>query len=294
MKPTTKAFYEDAVRRAVDRIAKSLDEALDLQDLARLAALSPLHFHHVFRGMVGETPLEMHRRLRLERAAQELEGDRAITQLAFDAGYETHEAFTRAFRKAYAHSPSEFRSRRIGRIEIPTKNGVHWRHVNLIFQGDTNMDATIETMPEMLVATVRHIGPYNQINQAFGKLDAIAGPAGLFAVPGVKIVAIYYDDPQTTPAAELRSDAGLAIPAGTNVPAGLGTEKLAAGRYAKTLHRGPYTTIGDTWSQLMGGWIPQHDLRIANNVSFELYLNTPMNTKPEDLLTEIYVPVSQT
>ena len=100
MKPDTKSFYVAAVRRAIDRIVSSLDDALDLQSLAREAALSPFHFHRVFRGMVGETPLELHRRLRMERAADRLlGGGETVTAVAFDAGYETHEAFTRAFRR---------------------------------------------------------------------------------------------------------------------------------------------------------------------------------------------------
>ncbi|HJT97906.1 MAG TPA: GyrI-like domain-containing protein, partial [Rhodanobacteraceae bacterium] len=60
---------------------------------------------------------------------------------------------------------------------------------------------------------------------------------------------------------------------------------------AKTIHRGPYATLGDTWSQLMGAWIPQHDERIGDGVSFEVYRNTPMDAKPEDLVTELYVPL---
>jgi len=62
-------LYEEAVSRAVSYVASQLDEALDLVRLARGAALSPFHFHRVFRGMVGETPLELHRGLRMERAA---------------------------------------------------------------------------------------------------------------------------------------------------------------------------------------------------------------------------------
>lgn len=69
MKSETRSFYHQAVRRTVERIIAGLDEALDLELLARAAALSPFHFHRVFRGMIGETPLELHRRLRLERAA---------------------------------------------------------------------------------------------------------------------------------------------------------------------------------------------------------------------------------
>src|SRR5688572_2200348 len=86
--------------------------------------------------MVGETPLEMHRRLRLERAARRLlETDAAITTIAFDAGYETHEAFTRAFRQAYGISPSEFRHGndeprsecvRLRQIELAAPSGVHF------------------------------------------------------------------------------------------------------------------------------------------------------------------------
>ncbi len=103
VKSDTQTFYETIVRAAVERIVHGLDDALDLSALARGAAVSPLHFHHIFRGMVGETPLEMHRRLRLERAAHRLaNGNASVTSIAFDAGYETHESFTRAFRRAYS------------------------------------------------------------------------------------------------------------------------------------------------------------------------------------------------
>ena len=66
MKPATRSFYQAAVERAVHRVIRTLDGALDLASLASEAALSPFHFHRVFRGMIGETPLELHRRLRLE------------------------------------------------------------------------------------------------------------------------------------------------------------------------------------------------------------------------------------
>jgi AraC family transcriptional regulator len=69
MRSETRSFYEQCVQRAIEHIAASLDGALELTALAQLAALSPFHFHRVFRGLVGETPLELTRRLRLERAA---------------------------------------------------------------------------------------------------------------------------------------------------------------------------------------------------------------------------------
>jgi len=300
VKRETLAFYEDGVRRALTAIAASLDEAIDLAALAKSAALSPLHFHHVFRGMVGETPLEVHRRLRLERAAVQLAGgDAAVTTIAFDAGYETHESFTRAFRRAYALSPSELRARareardactRPPQLELAARSGLHYARPDFnLSQGASTMNATIETVPEMKVATVHHVGPYNQISEAFGRLGALAGP--LIGTPGCMMVGIYHDDPEAVPPAELRSDAGLVVPPTAKVPPGLDTTTIPAGRYAKAIHKGPYELLGDAWSQLMGGWIPQHDERIGDGVSFEVYRNTPMDAKPEDLITELYVPL---
>lgn len=113
MRTNTRNFYQRAVQRTVQTIARGLDTALDLNALAREAAMSTFHFHRMFRGLVGETPLELHRRLRLERAGwQLLNTDTQVTQIAFAAGYETHEAFTRAFGASYACSPSVFRASR--------------------------------------------------------------------------------------------------------------------------------------------------------------------------------------
>src|SRR5436305_12360493 len=124
MKSETRSFYTQAVQRAIEHVATHLDDAIELDTLSRLALLSPFHFHRVFRGMVGETPLELVRRLRLERAAWRLlHSDAPVTAVAFDAGYETHEAFTRAFRASYADSPSGFRRRTGMRIELAAPTG---------------------------------------------------------------------------------------------------------------------------------------------------------------------------
>src|SRR4051812_22545780 len=179
--------------------------------------------------MVGETPLELHRRLRLERAAAQLAAtDAAVTTVAFDAGYETHEAFTRAFRRAYAMAPSEFRTRanearagcaRPPQIELAARCGFHHATRDVaFFTGESTMNAEIQTMPEMRVAAVHHVGPYAQIGEAFARLHPLAAQAGLTSLPGCMMVAIYHDDPEAKPAAELTSDAGLVVPADTKLP----------------------------------------------------------------------------
>ena len=298
MKPATRSFYEQAVQRAIEHIVRHLDEALDLETLASGACLSPFHFHRVFRGMVGETPLELIRRLRMERAAASLaKGTRPITEIAFDAGYDTHEAFTRAFRTCYSASPTGFRQRKYLRAELAASCGVYYDATGRVpsfvprDSGGKSMQVDIKEMPAFRVGSIRHIGPYNQIAQAFERLGAIAGPAGLLFDPHAAMLAIYYDDPETTPQDRLRSDAAISVSEQTALPPPLVEQRIAAGSYASTVHRGPYDTLGDTWARFMGEWLPASGRRVGPGVSYEIYRNNPTNTSKEQLVTELYVPV---
>jgi AraC family transcriptional regulator len=306
VKKATQAFYEVAVDKAVARIRASLDEALDLTELSRLAALSPFHFHRLFRGMVGETPLELHRRLRLERAASALrDTEQGVTAIALDAGYETHEAFTRTFRAAYGEPPSAFRLAARARtaacerplsVALAARSGIHIDSQAPFHpspQGETDMDVRIEQRAALRLACVRHRGPYPRISEAFARLGALAGPRGLIGPHNIQMIAVYHDDPEIVPAHELRSDAALAVPEGVELPAGLTELRLPAGRYACTVHVGAYEKLGDTWTRLMGAWLPASGERVGEGVSYERYINDPSTAAPQDLRTELCVPLAE-
>ena len=110
MRTVTLQDYKRRMLRVLVHIQQHLDEQLALEELAGLACFSPCHFHRVFKGMVGESVKEHIRRLRLERAASHLKLSAApVTHIAFDAGYESHEGFTRSFRAAFGLSPTQFR-----------------------------------------------------------------------------------------------------------------------------------------------------------------------------------------
>jgi len=126
------------------------------------------------------------------------------------------------------------------------------------------MNVTIETLPELRVAAVRHVGPYHDIGEAFQRLDAIAA---------------------------LRSDAGVTIPMQAPLPAGLSETRIAAGRYARTTYVGHYAGLPEVWARLWRDWLPASGQRPAARPSFEIYRNTPMDTRPEDLRTDLYLPL---
>jgi AraC family transcriptional regulator len=91
-------------------IREHINEPLDREMLAAIAGFSVPHFHRVFTAHVGESAISYVRRLRLERAGRKLRmGAVNITEVALAAGYDTHAAFSKAFKQQFGLSPSEFR-----------------------------------------------------------------------------------------------------------------------------------------------------------------------------------------
>jgi AraC-like DNA-binding protein len=85
-------------------------EAINLDDAAREAGLSPFHFLRLFRNVLGVTPHQYLVRSRLRRAAKLLaEEERAITDIAFDVGFGDLSNFVRSFHRAAGVSPRAFR-----------------------------------------------------------------------------------------------------------------------------------------------------------------------------------------
>jgi AraC family transcriptional regulator len=153
------------------------------------------------------------------------------------------------------------------------------------------MDVKIKELKEMRVAALRHVGPYNRISEAFARLGTIAGAAQLFG-PEAAMLALYHDDPETTPASELRSDAAVVISAQAKVPEGLSEQRLPGGRYACTTHVGPYEQLGDVWGRFMSQWLPASGERMQNSASFEIYRNMPGEVPKEQLITDLYIPLA--
>ena len=106
---------------------RRLDSGAPPNSLADEACVSRYHFQRVFRHVMGETPGDLQRRLRLERAAHDLRHTPSdVTAIAFDAGYESLEGFSRAFRRAYGKSPSRFRKENRDVVDLHGASLVHY------------------------------------------------------------------------------------------------------------------------------------------------------------------------
>jgi AraC family transcriptional regulator len=299
MRTETERTYKERVLRILVHIQEHLDEALPLEDLARVACFSPHHFHYIFGAMVGESVKEHVRRLRLERAAHRLLfGDQPVTSIAFDAGYETHESFTRAFRAMFGAAPSRYRKLQRAGTRVPAPSGIHYlpegrpEDFNPMQRGGPPMEVRIETLAPMKVAFLRHVGPYEDegVGRTWQKLDAWAAQHGLLG-PGATLIGISHDNPHVTPPDKLRYDACIATDQPFEPEGEVGTQVIPGGEYAVTTHRGPYEKLPETYARLYGEWLPQSGREPADFSGFQHHHNTPPETAPEDLVTDIYVPL---
>lgn len=298
VKKTTSAEHRARVLKVLVHVQQNLDRALSLEELAAVAPYSPFHFHRIFRGLVGESVKEHVRRLRLERAAHRLRhGGQPIMEIALDAGFETPESFTRTFRRMFGHSPTAFRARR-GRLAYgPAPSGVHFVAAGKLDSfcpapsRKPKLAARIEKLPQMRVAFVRHTGPYEETDEAFERLMIWARRLGLLNSSAV-VFGIAYDDPNVTAPAKLRYDAALVIPNDLEVGGDVGSQTTKSGSYAVTTHHGPYETLADTYARLCGEWLPSSGRELLAAPALEFYRNSPEETPPRDLLTDIYMPLA--
>jgi AraC family transcriptional regulator len=101
----------DRLTAMVDWIEAHLDAPLTLAAIADQAGLSPYHFSRVFSARMGRSVMAHVRARRLIRAARRMvdDPDQKLVDLAFDCGFESQEAFTRAFVRIFGVSPGRFR-----------------------------------------------------------------------------------------------------------------------------------------------------------------------------------------
>ncbi len=100
------------IEKAIKFIQGGSKENLSLQEIADKAGFSLTYFDALFKKHTGYSPVEYSRVYKLTRSALELRRtDKKIIDIALDFGYESPEAFTRAFKKFYSLSPSEYREK---------------------------------------------------------------------------------------------------------------------------------------------------------------------------------------
>ncbi|WP_151193402.1 GyrI-like domain-containing protein [Cysteiniphilum sp. JM-1] len=275
----------DKLQKVITYIAKHLDEKLSLDQLSYIACISKYHFHRLFTAHVGLSVQQYIRWLRLKRAAHQLivESDKSIINIAIDAGFESHESFTRAFKQTSGISPKAFRMQ---------KDWSLWEKApyQLSQEGIKEMNVEIKEMKARRLAVVEHRGDPKLMGASVNQLVtwAKAQTMDLKPKPG-EAFGFAYHDPKTTPITEFRFDLGITVPQHLKIDKDVVEKYLPAGRYATALHKGSRDNIDQLIYALYRDWLPNSGEELADLPCIFCYYNFDHEVADTELLTECWL-----
>ena len=152
------------------------------------------------------------------------------------------------------------------------------------------MKVKIEHREPIRVAFMRHVGPYVEVGATWDKFLPVMGKEGLLGGDSL-FIGICHDDPEVTPPDKVRYDACVTVDEGFQPSGDIGVQVIPGGEYTVTTHLGPYKKLGETYTELLGMWLPRSGRELRATPCFEVYLNDPQSTDPEALITDIYAPI---
>lgn len=274
----------DAVLAYID---VNLEGDLSIRTLSHVANFSAFHFHRQFTAYMGVPVSRYVQLMRLRRAAHRLVAmaDYSVLDAALDAGFNSPEAFSRAFRRAFGAAPSAFR------------RNANWQVWNTVFavphfSRTLLMQVRIIELPEINVAALEHRGPPGLVNASVGKFIEWRMRSGQSPVASSRTFGIPYGNPDTTPAHAFRfAICGEIHEAVTPNEFGVGPLVIPGGRYVVVRHAGSPDHIGETIYPIYRDWLPASGEELRDQPLFFHYLSAYPETPQDQWQTDVYVPL---
>lgn len=276
------------IQKALDYIEANLLKKLNSKEVAKQANTSPYHFQRTFAILTDMTLGEYIRRRRLTGAAIELgNNDEKIIDIALKYGYETPEAFTKAFKKQHHISPSEVKKYR-GKLKLYQPLKIH-----VTLEGAEPMNHTIISKESFQVVGLRKNYSlekdenlaeipklWNQVNQD-GTCDRLLS-LNNGSIKGVLGVCVDHINQREIDYWIAVNHEGHSTSFETiTIPASTWAVFQVKGEMPKAIQQ--------TWKQIFSEWFPTSGYRHAGTAELEVYPEDGSNRS--DFYSEIWIPV---
>ncbi len=282
-------------------------EVKTLADLAAADGRSQFHLQRIFSAQIGESPLQYSRRVRLQRsAAALLVTSKSVLDIALDAGFESPEGFSRAFRAMFGVSPNRFR-----KDQRPTFN-------HYVQQYQTHLDVANRAAPCVGLYRVslskfekkRELDMSYEITKKnieeipFLYMRKQTKPDGISDALASMLVPVFqYATAQGIPFAGyptaryvsfgpglITLEAGMPVAAVAEGTDEIMAGSLVGGAVASTIHKGPYDTL-NLGHEAIQEWMAENGEE-ASGPPWEVYITDPGEVPdPAEWLTEIVHPL---
>ena len=294
------------VQPALAFAAAHLDGDVSLDALAGHTGLSRFHLHRVFSTTAGETPKQYTLRLRLGRAAvMLLTGEESVLDIALSCGFQSHEAFCRAFRRRFGMAPSTYRERGFAGTVDRVEKKKHAEVVEAagpcigLFHISENRRSQENEMSYSIIRKELAPQPVLIVRRRVKRSD-IAATIGE-ALPhifihaqqnGIALAGLPFTRYVEMGPGMITMEPGMRVSSPN--PSGQGeiiADTLPGGPAVTTVHSGPYDKLTEAYAALEQ-WMDAHGLTPAG-APWECYLNDPSeHPNPKDWKTEVFWPVT--
>ncbi len=269
---------------AIDYIENNLDNEIDYSQIAKAAYCSEFHFSRMFSSLAGVSLSEYIRRRRLTKAAFDIQtSNEKIIDIALKYGYDSPDAFTRAFKKLHGVSPSSVKESGVSLKAFPRIS------FQINIKGDVEMDYRIENID----FDIRFVGKNVSIktSNAFRKIPELWREANKDGFRQ-KLIDMSWEKPKC----KLESLVGICgkeaaimdetfnyfmgVRYDDEIPDGLEEIIIPSSIYAV------FPNVVDAWKRLYSEWLPSSGYELANQPCIEHYLGPGHTIKHE-----LWVPI---
>ncbi|RZK51593.1 MAG: AraC family transcriptional regulator [Pedobacter sp.] len=295
--------YIKRVNRILTFIDQNIDGELSLEKVAAIGHYSPFHLHRIFKEVTSETLNSYINRKRIEKTAAMLmhRKDFSIAEIYLQNGFGSNSSFTRAFKKFYGVSPTQYRAlspdqfskisqtdSKNGQVEgligdyICTMNEIK----NWI---DSNATIEIKTLPKRDFAYITQIGVMG-MSDAFGRLIKWATPLGLVQSENLKLARIYHDSFKITAPEKVRMSVCILLDDKINVDGEVGLTTIPDGKFIIGRFEIEPKNFEKSWRGLFA-WMNDNGYQKGDQNPFEIYHND-FNTHPEKkFIVDLHIPI---
>ena len=285
MQADNRARYAERIERAIallERNASAGGTTL-VDELASAAALSPYHFHRIFRLMTGETVGAAVSRIRIGGSLHLL--DRSIPDAVAQSGYGTSQAFARAVKNQTGLTPSALQKDAQLRGEI----GMSLAVSDGAGGGRPPLSIIMTSVTPLVLAAIRNVGDYKELNGGFGQLvECIAQQIDPQSITG--LYGIPYDDPHDVEPSKCHFDCAVSVEVEVKPQGRLSVLQIAGGPALRMVHNGDYDDIHENLDVLYAA-VVYADLSVSNRPLLIHYLDDPEGVPVEKLRAEIFLPL---
>ncbi|MBW1295010.1 AraC family transcriptional regulator [Aquimarina litoralis] len=296
----TRQEYLKRINFVLDFIENNLDTDLSLEYLSKKANYSPFHFHRVFLAVVNERLNEFIIRKRIERIASIIlvTPNIQLKDVIYRYGFNSDSSFSRAFKKYYGVSPTKFRSK--GKT-ILSKIGIEpFSSEKYICSIDNNkqwmkMNAqiTIKEIPELKLASISHIGEFDEIGNMFQKLMEWGYQKGVLHTSNFKAITLYHDNPNVTETPKVRFSTCVTIKEDLSPEEEIRQITLEKGIYIVGHFEIKAEEISKAWKN-MCIWVIENGYEFRDGDFFEMYHNDHTSHPEQKFIVDICIPIEKT